>query len=366
MISLSEKNIDKLIVKSNTLIEASYKLTLQEKRLILLMSSMIGKDDEDFHSYKIGIQELNKIVGIENEAGYTRTKKLTEKILTRVLKIKEPDGMLHINWLSSAKYFEKQGCIQFRFDPALKPYLLQLKDYFTKYHLITVMQFKSFYYIRIYELLKQYESIGWRYFELDEFRRILGILPDKYKLYADIKRRIINPAKREFDKKYNEDKLDFIFDFKEVKERRKVIGIRLEIKKQKQLELDLEKQTDISKIQIDNEKLIDELVAMNLTKRQAQNKVKKYSPERILRNIELTKKRSADKMIDNVPAFLIDAIKNDYAKDSNPINPESKELGAEAIACWNKNKGNCQAKWTIHNDNTSSACHYCPRFKNYK
>jgi hypothetical protein len=57
------------------------------------MASMIKKDDDDFHSYEISIQDFNSIVGIENEAGYTRTKELTEKILTRVLKIREPDGV---------------------------------------------------------------------------------------------------------------------------------------------------------------------------------------------------------------------------------------------------------------------------------
>ena len=363
MISLSNKDTDKLIVKSNTLIEASYKLTLQEKRLILLMTSMIGKDDKDFHSYKIGIQELNRIVGIENEAGYTRTKELTEKILTRVLKIKEPDGILHINWLSSAKYFEKQGQIQFRFDPALKPYLLQLKDCFTKYHLITVIQFKSFYYIRIYELLKQYESIGWRYFELDELRRILGIPSDEYKLYADIKRRILNPAKKAFDKKYNKGELDLTFDFKEVKERRKVVGIRFEIIKKQQLALDFEEQIDIPKKHIDNESLVDKLVTMNLTKRQAQNRVKKYPAERILRNIELTKHKNEKGEINNIPAFLIEAIENDFAKDYTPVNPKLAELLAEAKKCWNQHNGSCGARWSRYKDNQSSACYYCAKFE---
>ena len=215
MTNLSKKKINELVVKSNTLIEASYKLTLHEKRLILFMASMIKKDDDDFHSYEISIQDFNRIVGIENEAGYTRTKELTEKILTRVLKIREPDGVLHINWLSSAKYLESEGNIRLRFDPALKPYLLQLKDCFTKYQLTNIIQFDSFYHIRIYELLKQYEPIGWRYFELDKLRVLLGIRPEEYQLYADFKNRVLKPAKVAFDKRYSLNDIEFTFDFTE-------------------------------------------------------------------------------------------------------------------------------------------------------
>jgi hypothetical protein len=38
-----------IVRKSNRLIEASYKLTLQEQRIILLLASMINPTDKDFH-----------------------------------------------------------------------------------------------------------------------------------------------------------------------------------------------------------------------------------------------------------------------------------------------------------------------------
>ena len=70
-------------------------------------------------------------------------------------------------------------------------------------------------------------------------------------------------------------------------------------------------------------------------------------------------------MINNIPAFLIESIKNDYAKNSNSeiLITESRELKAEAMKCWNKNRGTCRTIWNNYKNNKSKACHYCLRFK---
>lgn len=54
------------------------------------------------------------------------------------------------------------------------PYLLQLKERFTRYELKNILYFKNKYSIRIYELLKQYEKIGKREINIKELRGYLG------------------------------------------------------------------------------------------------------------------------------------------------------------------------------------------------
>ena len=53
-------------------------------------------------------------------------------------------------------------------------------------------------------LLKQYQKIGYREFELQEFKEILGIGEKEYPAYKDFRRRVIDQAKKEFDKKIQE------------------------------------------------------------------------------------------------------------------------------------------------------------------
>lgn len=49
---------NQFIVKSNALIEARYRLTLQEARIILWLLIQIHPDDEDFKEHKMNIKDF--------------------------------------------------------------------------------------------------------------------------------------------------------------------------------------------------------------------------------------------------------------------------------------------------------------------
>jgi hypothetical protein len=136
-------------------------------------------------------------------------------------------SLLRISWLSSVEYFKGTGIIELCFDPKLKPYLLQLKKRFTTYRLKEVIQLKSSFSIRIYELLKQYVKIGERIFLLETLKASLGIGPTKYSLYGDFKKRVLLVAQSEVA-----EKTDISFEFKEIKEGRKVVKIKFIINSQ--------------------------------------------------------------------------------------------------------------------------------------
>ena len=53
--------------------------------------------------------------------------------------------------------------------------MLDLQSQYKAYQLGNLIQLKSKYSVRLYELLKQYEKIGKRYFEVKELRLALGI-----------------------------------------------------------------------------------------------------------------------------------------------------------------------------------------------
>ena len=173
------------VVQHNALVTARYRLTVEEQRLIKTVVSLIHRNDEDFKSYEIKIAELAKILGIVDASYYSRVKKVIKGILNdrTVLDFVNEHGQeVQTRWLSSAVYSPNEGIVELRFDPVLKPYLLQLKTIFTYYELENILQLRGMYSIRIYELLKQYESIGKREFSLDDFKKIL-IIEDKYKEY---------------------------------------------------------------------------------------------------------------------------------------------------------------------------------------
>ena len=213
-----------LVTQSNKLIEARYTLPLGEQRLILSMIAQIQPNDEDFKEYRISINEFSEFMGINKNHVYAECKKTTKKLLSRVLEIQEPNVLVQTNWVSSARYIEGEGCLRIRFDPSLKPYLLQLKSNFTSCKLEMLLSFKSQYTMRIYNLLKQYEKLKERIVELALLKEILGIRTEQYQLYSDFKRYILLTTQKELT-----EKADLYFDFEEVKYGRKVGAIRFQI-----------------------------------------------------------------------------------------------------------------------------------------
>jgi len=214
-----------LIVKSNYIIEASYKLSLEEQRIIHILTSMINKDDVDFKKYKLTVKEFIKITKTKDKNIYKNVAGYVESLRRRDLTIIKENSILKLNWLSSAEYFDKQGYIELEFSPKLKPYLLQLKESFTKLSREKLISFKSQHTGRVYELLKQYEKIKCREITIEKFKKYLGFEDYEYKEYGLIKQRILTKAKEEINKNS-----DINVDYEEIKEGRKVIAIKFIIK----------------------------------------------------------------------------------------------------------------------------------------
>ena len=217
-----------IITQSNKLVESRYNLPLGEQRLILTMISRIQPDDDDFKPYCISVRELAEFLSVDKNSIYRECKKTTENLLSRVLSIQEPDGLLQTNWVSSAKYIDKTGMINLTFDPSLKPYLLQLKSNFTSCKLEMLLSFKSQYTMRIYMLVKQYEKLKEREIDLEQLKEILGILKNQYQDYKNFKSRVLQATQKEL-----KEKADLYFEFQEIKYGRKVGAIRFQIFSQK-------------------------------------------------------------------------------------------------------------------------------------
>ena len=80
------------------------------------------------------------------------------------------------------------------------PYLSNLKANFTQYLQSDISDVSGAYTIRFYELICQYRTIGKREVSIQDLRFILNI-GDKYPLFYDFKKRVIEPAIKEINEK---------------------------------------------------------------------------------------------------------------------------------------------------------------------
>ena len=297
------------VVKSNTLVEARYRLSLQESHVILWLLTQINPDDEDFKTHSMKITDFAKMVGVRAEGQYDKFQKITENLMRRVLKIKvtETNDLLQVSWLSSARYRLGKGDVLLEFSPQLKPYLLQLKSQFTKISISDAMGFKSVYALRIFELLVQYEAIGQREISINELRDYCGISKGEYKLYKDLKRRVINRAKDEIN-----EKTDYAIDYKEIKDSRKVVAIDWSIQKKTKRQMQVEKAVIIEKELRSTLAIIEQLLEYGFTKQAANRLIKKHELDDITNAIKAVDIYRVKNDVKNPKALIETAIKEKW------------------------------------------------------
>jgi hypothetical protein len=216
-----------LIRKANDLVEARYKFDIWETRLFLKMLTMIRSDDKDFYEYKIYINDLIKDFQLENNKDtYQRVKDGARKLMTKIIRVlvKDEGNMVELETpiIGAVKKTLDEGdgsYIKLAFFPEMKQFLLELKNRYLVYDFKNVSNLPSPYYVRIYELLKQYEKIGERRFTVTELKEILGITSE-YKLYGHFKNKILDKAQAKL-----EEHTDINFTYKEVKKGRSIEGL---------------------------------------------------------------------------------------------------------------------------------------------
>ena len=196
-------NINKksLVVQSNRLVEAKYRLSVEEQKIIKILVSQIQKEDEDFKDYEFRIKDLAELLGMEHSNPYGVLRVITKKLVSRVLEFYNPETstLLQTSWLSSAEYKTGQGTVAMCFDPKLRPLLLQLQSYFTKYELGHILRFKGCYTIRFFEFRKSFLGRNKKEIVIDmrELREILGLKKSEYREFFNFKVRVLESARLE-------------------------------------------------------------------------------------------------------------------------------------------------------------------------
>ena len=103
--------------------------------------------------------------------------------------------------VTTTKYHTKQGWVELTWNHKLVPHLLGLKREFTSYKLNQMAALRSVYSHRLLELLMMFECTGWAKFSLDDFCQSMQATPTQKKDFANIRRKIIEPAIKELCEK---------------------------------------------------------------------------------------------------------------------------------------------------------------------
>ena len=230
----NKKNDLELIVQSNSLIEAHYKLSPFAQLLLRRMISMIKPNDTHFEKYyyRISVDDIAELTGRNIDGIYEDVKRASRQLLRATISIpKSQKQWLSTTWLASIEYHGGEGWFEFEFSTKLEKELLKLKKEFTQYYLKNISELNSQYSIRIYEILKQYLKVNFRRVELKELRRMMGIENKIYKRFNDFRRKVLDKAEEEVC-----EKTDLCFKWKPLKTGRKITSIEFYIYKKSESE----------------------------------------------------------------------------------------------------------------------------------
>lgn len=202
------------VVKSNPLVEASYRLTLAEQCIILSCISQIHKEDKitDEVMYKVSVSDYVALTGADPKSAYRDIKGAAERLDTRRVRIYElPNGggkiknknrMIKLGWVQTIAYTEGGGEVELRFNKDMLPYLTSISNNFTKYKLKHVVKMSSSFGVRLYELLVEWKdrfrteeqevSLEW----LKQALQVEG----KYSSIKDFKKYVLSPAVSDINK----------------------------------------------------------------------------------------------------------------------------------------------------------------------
>ena len=231
---MSHQNL--VVCKSNKVIEAGYKLTLNELRVVLACIGQVQSKEELLKTdkFELSAKDFATYFDISENRAYSELQTVAKRLFNRYVVIDNPDPeqpklkQTQTHWISSIDYIPDDGKIVLFFAPKILPYLSKLEGKFTKYEIKHIGNMSSVYGIRLYELLIQWRTTGKREVEIAWLKKQFEI-EDKYLAIKDLKLKVIDPAIKDinthsnFSVQYDQRKTGrtvthFIFTFAEKKQ----------------------------------------------------------------------------------------------------------------------------------------------------
>lgn len=258
-----------LVVMDNKLIRASYRLTVNEIRLILVAVSKMPKDDKPVDPKKAYYITKNDFVrlGVEPKNVARDIRSACKDLLSRVITIKTPIGDLDTHWVHNVLHFKSEVFERLKkehpnaesdeeFINSLRlhnlmdslpmitnsddnliarvvlhediiPYISQLREQFTQLMLDDVVDFGSFYSYRVYLMMMQFRSTGICSIKISDLRETLE-LEDKYEATKDLRKWVVDTAVDEIN-----EKSPYTVNYKMLKTGRKFTHLELKFKTKK-------------------------------------------------------------------------------------------------------------------------------------
>ena len=224
----------RLVVKDNSLIDASFNLSLVEQR-IMLMAIVEARELPKLTfdtPIKVSVKSYIDQFKVASSTAYESLQDAVDTLFERQFSYYDPvmDERFKERWIYKASYIDDKGHVVMFFTPTVISMISRLYKNFTQYLIDEVSDFKSKYSVRLYELLIKYKELGSsKKYTIDELRSLLGVENTEYKTMSLFKVNVLDKAVKEINTK-----TDIQIKYDQFKEGRAISHILFKLSKKKE------------------------------------------------------------------------------------------------------------------------------------
>ncbi len=305
---------DAQIVKSNALVNARYSLPLNAHRVLSYCLSVLNSEIKDaFPLMKIPVGQLSETFpGLSSSnTVYEDLGKALDQLYEASITIRQGKDWVKFRWAPTCG--RVGGWIFIRLNEDLRPYLQGLVRQFTAYRLRFVLELRTAYQYRFYQLFKSQQYLGKCTVYYEELKAWLEIPKEEYALVGHFKDRVLMPSIKAIN-----DVTDIQVEIlNPIKDGRRVIGWNLQIRAKPQEQLPLPPTVA---------PIVERLVADGLPSEEARTLARDYEEEYLKEKIGWVEREFEEGRVQSLPAFLRKAISEDWQP---PTNKESLQQAKE-------------------------------------
>lgn len=224
----------------NEVVNGRYCLPLLEMKMLMALAGHIAKNEEEFSCYSIPLTELGSFMGLNENTQYTTIRNLARSLRRRELFFEwyatptsKRKSWLSTGWFDHIQYDDEHMTINYQFASNIEPMLLQVQKAYVQLECKPLMAFKCMYSNRFLMLVMEWEKIQPKKISIDELRDMFQ-LTDRYKLFSDFKRFVIDPAIKEINALS-----DFYVKVTPLKTGRRLTDFKFSIKKKSKETIDV-------------------------------------------------------------------------------------------------------------------------------
>ena len=326
-----KKAAKKELKKHAATIHCSNTLSLLQRKITNALLYHAYKDLLVRDEHIITVKQLCRLIGYHGNNHAVIKDALRELISTIIEWNVVNDETGQENWTASSiiASVSLQGPLcYYGYSPRMKQ-LLHSPSMFGKIDLVIQSNFRSSYGLALYENCIRYRGLPFtKWFEMELFKKLMGVPAGKYDVFRDFKRRVLDKAIDEVNT-YS----DLLIEPEYIKEGRKFAKVRFNLKERpKRTRLGAPKPA----LPGSGEESLREILGntFGFSDVQIQQLTKEFTPEFIMEKIKVvqsSKPYQAGK-IDNISGYLLSAIKNDYQAPKSKAAAKREQKPAVDVA----------------------------------